>query len=114
MWWNRSKTPPKSQEGQLRELQVAVAEMQGDFEKVFNLIAKLNGRLRQRDRRALESERAGDGEGDSDGTERLPDLVAPIQAAPAGEERRSDSLTAPVFSKDQLRSFARQRGLLQH
>ena len=114
MWWNRSKTPPRSQEGQLRELSQRVAEMESDFEKVFNLIAKINGRLRQRERRADESERGVGDDTGSDGGERLPDFVAPIQAVAKGEERRSDSVTPPAFSKDQLREFARQRGLLQH
>lgn len=112
MWWNRSKTPSKSEDGRIRDLEIAVAEMSADFEKVFNLIAKINGRLRQRERRADESERGRDSESGDGGDQPMPDFVAPIQTGARGEEQ-SSGLTLPAFSKEQLRQLARQRGLLR-
>lgn len=111
MWWNRSKTPQRTDSGQIRELSQRVAEMESDFEKVFNLIAKINGRLRQRERRA---DAGGDGEDTvtlGDGSDVRPEFVAPIPAK--GEHRSSDSpVIPPSYSKDQLRQLARSRGLL--
>lgn len=107
--WNRSKTPLRTDSGQLRDIQVRMAEMEADFEKVFHLIDKINGRLRQRERRAdLDGDR-GAAEGGGDGGDDRPEFVAPLQAEGAGPS--SSSLTLPVYSKEQLRQFARQRGL---
>lgn len=116
MWWNRSKTPPRSQEGQLRELSQRVAEMESDFEKVFNLIAKINGRLRQRERRADIAADRDDSFDAGDGGDRAPDLVAPIQPVetrPENSGRDSAFLMPPTYTKEQLREFARQRGFLR-
>lgn len=114
MWWNRSKTPSGSESAEIRELQLRVAAIETDFEKVFNLISKINGRLRQRERRADLDTGGADTDSGGDGGERMPDYVAPIQANANREGvEQSSSLTPPAFSKDQLRQFARQRGLLR-
>lgn len=114
MWWNRSKTPSGSENGEIRELQLRVAAIETDFEKVFNLIAKINGRLRQRDRRADSQSDRDDSDGGDNTGDRMPDFVAPIQssASTSGAEQ-SSSLMPPVLSKEQLRQLARSRGLLR-
>lgn len=114
MWWNRSRTPAKSESGRVDECLLRVAEMEQELEKVFNLLSKINGRLRQRERRAdSESDRNDSDNGDHSG-DRMPDFVAPIQSSsPAGGSEPSSSLMSPVLSKEQLRQLARQRGLLR-
>ena len=71
-------------------------EMADDISLCLDTIPKINARLRQRARRESESVEGADAPAPAGA-----DLVAPIQAAS----------TEPLFTKDQLRAFARQKGI---
>jgi hypothetical protein len=71
--------------------------MADDLSLCLDTIPKINARLRQRARRESENVEGADAPAPTGA-----DFVAPIAAASTGE---------PVFTKDQLRAFARQKGI---
>lgn len=105
--WNREKVPQRTDSGQLRDIQVRVAEMEADFDKVFHLLEKINGRTKQRSRR--ENLPAEEVELEADGQQ--PEYVMPTTEN--GEVPRSDSPKFRPISKAELRARARSRGLIQ-
>lgn len=101
--WNRPKTAQRTDSGQLRDIQVRIAEMEADFEKVFHLLEKINGRTKQRVRR--------DAPADEETEVEQPEYVMPTSTQ---EAPRSGSPTITrTVSKEELRQRARARGLLQ-
>jgi len=96
-WWFRKENPPETlpetDSARLRRLDRQVQEMADDLSLCLDTIPKINARLRQRARRESEN---------GEVAEATPVAERPV-SVPGSEE--------PVFTKDQLRAFARQRGI---
>lgn len=108
--WNPFKTLTERDSARLRRLERTVSDISDDVEQLLNLWPKLNARLRQRARRAGEatSDDADRARDDADGDQR--DNVGVVASVPHLEQ----SETAPVkYTKDQLRGFARARGIIR-
>lgn len=107
--WNPFKTLTQADSARLRRLETQVNDLADDIEQCLNLIPKINARLRQRSRRAIEGElaRSEDATGDSDGG----DVAGLAGPALVGQQETPASLMPPKYTKEQLRGFARARGL---
>jgi hypothetical protein len=77
----------------LRRLDRQVQEMADDLSLCLDTIPKINARLRQRARREQESVELSEG---------ADAVAAPVASPVVGES---------MFTKDQLRAFARQKGI---
>lgn len=98
-WFRRENTPetlPEADSARLRRLDRQVQEMADDLSLCLDTIPKINARLRQRARR--ESENVEGAEAPAQPTA---DFVPAIPA----------TSSEPMFTKDQLRAFARQKGI---
>ena len=110
--WNPFKTLSQRDSARLRRLEGTVEDLESDVERILVLTNKINARLRQRARRAIE---AGEPDGDSDDSDSdRPEFVAPL-----GGDSSFGSVTSPDQPQSDrsglrnlLRQRARQRGLL--
>lgn len=113
--WNPFKTLAERDSARLRRIEATIDDLTADIERCLTSVDRLNARLRQRARRAAE---AGDGGGDSDGgSDDRPEFVAPLGGSePSQFESVASSNPSPDLDRSslrgQLRSRARQRGLL--
>jgi len=96
-WFRRENTPetlPETDSARLRRLDRQVQEMADDLSLCLDTIPKINARLRQRSRRETEA---------AEGVETPPQPSIP--------DVTGTTTTEPLFTKDQLRAFARQKGI---
>jgi hypothetical protein len=101
--WNPFKTLTERDSTRLRRLERTVEDLSDDVEKVLMLSGRVNARLRQRARRALDNGEDGTPEeGPTESTFVLPE-------APSGKDLALSS--TPLYTKDQMRAFARSRFL---
>lgn len=105
------KTLSESDSRRLRRLETTVMEIQDDGEKFLRLAERINARLRGRASRA--SAAAGDGEGGpGDGSAGADggDVDTLPRPALVGAAQSGTGVT-PVYTKAQLREFARAKGI---
>lgn len=96
--WNIFRTLSERDSARLRRLEKDFAQLADDVEMCLNTIPKIHAKLRMRATRAAAAEIEGE------------------EASPPSSSEISTSSPAPQlgvspYSKDQLRQFARQRGL---
>lgn len=106
-WLRRDPT----QNATLSELRRHVAEAQSDITLLYDQLERINNRLKRRDSRAAHQPNDDSADAVTAGN------GAHVVEAPPENGQSSDQLTgspsSPVFSKEQMRALARQRGLLR-
>jgi hypothetical protein len=93
--WNLFKTLRERDSARLRQLEKDFELLASDVETCMATIPKIHAKLRMRATRAAQAEIEGE------------EVFQPSVESPA-----SPSSPAPVYSKAQLREFARQRGII--
>jgi len=101
--WNLLKTLSERDSARLRRLEKDFVQLADDVEMCMTTIPKINARLRARATRAAAAEAAEEEPSPSPSP-------TPLQEEPGAS--RHDRFS-PQYSKEQLRQFARQKGLLQ-
>ena len=98
--WNPLKTLSERDSARLRRLEKDFTQLADDVEMCMSTIPKINARLRARATRAAAAEAAEEETSSPLPTE---SLSSPASSLPGQ--------SSPVFSKSQLREFARLKGL---
>lgn len=100
--WNLFKTLSERDSARLRRLEKDFNTLADDVEMCVAIIPKINARLRARATRAAAA----------DAVEEEPSTQSQEQPS-AIPSPQSNHQVRPQYSKDQLRQFARSRGLIQ-
>lgn len=96
--WNPFRTLSERDSARLRRLEKDFAILADDVETCMNTIPKIHAKLRMRATRAAAAEIEAE-------------ETSPSESVPVAALSSPDQHPSPVYSKDQLRQFAAQRGL---
>ena len=99
--WNILRTLRERDAARLRQLEKDFELLASDVETCMNTIPKIHAKLRMRATRAAAAEIETEDASPSPSAEQLPE-----------SSQLDPRLSSPVYSKEQLRAFARQRGLV--
>lgn len=105
------KTLSETDSRRLRRLETTVMEIQDDGEKFLRLAERINARLRGRASRAAASADDGEDRPADDSADRVDGNGGALPRAASLVASQQAPRVAPVFTKAQLREFARQKGI---